>query len=139
MPTDNDLDSVVAKVQSYGILSEDTETIHHRLTLALQGVAAIEGGQSIDLGVFDWTGRMISKFNVAIHQEICDPTKGALKDEYQKYFQEALSPSGITAVAAVVIKIISTVNPPFAVPTVAVYMAIWLSKMGLNRWCSAPL
>jgi hypothetical protein len=139
MTAPDDLNSVLAKVEAYGILDEDPETIHHRLTLALQGVAATEGGRSIDLGAFDWTARMISKFKDAIHQEICDPAKGALKEEYQKYFQEALTPTSVAAVAGVVIKVVSLINPAFAVPTVAVYLALWLSKIGLNRWCSAPV
>ena len=126
----------LAKIDAYGILDESADEIQQRLKLSLQGVAAIEGGHTIQLGVGDWTNGIINKFQAALRLELCDPEKKLLKDEYQKMFQKSLSPQGIAIVTGVVIKVIASVNPAFAVPTVAIYMSIWLMKVGLNYWCS---
>jgi hypothetical protein len=138
MTTPTDFNATLAKIDDYGIFSEDAGTIRQRLELALQGVAAVEGGHSTDLGIIDWPGKMIRAFEAAIHQEICDSKKGGLNEEYQKVFKDALTKEGVASVAAVVLKIVSVVNPAFAVSTVGIYLAMWLLKVGLNHWCTLP-
>jgi hypothetical protein len=132
----DDFAPTLAKIQDYGILDESPDDIRDRLILALHGVAAVEGGQSIELGAGDWAVGLIKQFESALRLELCDPNQKLLKEEYRKIFQETLTPTGVAAVSGIVLKVVAVINPAFAVPTVGIYMSIWLMKVGLNYWCS---
>jgi hypothetical protein len=97
-------------------------------------VAATEA----DLGIKDRLLPLLERLKAAVHHEICDPEAKALKKTYADHIDKALAPEGVAAVAAVVAKVIQAVNPAFAVPSVSIYLALWLMKMGLNYWCSLP-
>ena len=135
----HDFTEMLEKVEQFGILDEEPEQIRNRAVLALQGVGAVVGGQTVDLGVVDWSTKLLRKLETAIYKEICDPQKGALKEAYQNLLDKALTTEGIEAVASVVLKIVATINPAFVVSSVGIYIAVWLLKIGLNFWCSQPI
>jgi len=134
----NDLDTVVTQFQEFGIFDEDINTIESRLEGALRDVGRAQGVSEQDMGVLDWASKRLEQIKKAVYAEICDPQKKALKDDYQNLFKQGLSPAGVNAVASVVIHVVALVNPTFAVSSVAVYLAIFLLKRGLNDWCSIP-
>jgi len=133
-----DFSTTLKTVEDYGILNEDPNQIRNRLALAMQGVASVESGRSVDLGVFDWTTNLLREFEKAIYDEICDPRRNALKDTYAAGLDKALTTDGVQAVSAVVVKVVSVVNPAFAVSSVVIYLSILLLKIGLNAWCAHP-
>jgi len=135
MSLPNDFASNLEKVQNYGILDEGPTQIRNRLVLSLHGVAATQSTGTVDLGPLDWAGTLLHDFDVAVHEEICDPQGGCLKKEYKDLLTQGLSANGIASVAAVVLKVVATINPAFAVSSVGIYMAVWLLKVGLNYWC----
>jgi len=139
MALPDDFASVLAKVEERGILNEDPQTIENRLALSVQ-TAGLRGGQRDlgDLGVGDWTLGVISRLKKALSSEMCDAEKKSLKDDYKILLNKGLTPEGITAVAAVVAAVVSVVNPAFAVSNIIIFLAIWLLKRGLDRFCSVP-
>src|SRR6266567_9018472 len=101
-----DFSSTLKTIEEYGILKEDPNQIRNRLALAVQGVGSVEGGRSVDLGVFDWTAKLLRDFEGAIYNELCDPEKHALKESYAGNLNKALSTEGIQAVSAVIVKVV---------------------------------
>src|SRR5260370_1678743 len=137
MPLPDDFAAVLANVEQSGILAEDSETINSRLALAVQGVALKSGQRNLgDLGIGDWTLKIINRLLASVHNEICDQDKRALKENYQKLLNLGLTPEGIKAVSAVVTPVVSAINPAFAVSSVVIFLAIWLLKRGLGQCCS---
>lgn len=139
MKLPDDFNQTLTQVQESGVLAEDPESVRQLLLLELNRVAVKEGARATDMGFTDWASKLIKAFEAAVHQEICDPEKGVLKEGYEKALKNALSPEGVAATASVVIKVLSVVNPSFAVSSVAIYLATWLLKIGLNHWCSIPI
>lgn len=139
MPLPNDFEATLTKAQVSGVLDEDEELIDRRLALAVQG-AVLKGGQRdlSDLSLGDWTLGTIRKLKATLHSEMCDPEKKALREDYSDLLDKALSPEGVTAVATVITGILVTINPAFAVSNVILFLAIWVLRRGLNRWCSTP-
>lgn len=139
MSLPQDFSSTLAQFQAFGILDENSERIENRLVSTVETLA-VQSGQlnAQDLGVGDWGLGMINKAKAALHKEMCDPQKKALKDDYQALMNKALSPEGVTAVGAVVVKVVAVINPTLAVSSVVIYLSIWLLKRGLNHWCSLP-
>jgi hypothetical protein len=129
-----ELEATAKTIEARGIMAEDEAQIHQRLVLACQGVMA----EQSDLALKDYLLPFLDGVKAALHKEFCDPEKKALRDAYQKYFANAMTTNGVTAVAAVVTKVVAVVNPAFAVSTVAVYLALWVLKVGINHWCSLP-
>ena len=133
-----DFTTTLAKVEQRGILNESPDQIRDRLMLALEGVAAVEGVRSKDFGLFDWAGKLLHQVEAAVYKELCDPKKGELKEAYQALLNKGLTSEGVQAVAAAVLKVVMTINPAYGVSSVAIYLAIWLLKVGLNYWCARP-
>jgi hypothetical protein len=138
MNTPSDFEQTLKQISAAGVFAEDADSIRQHLVSQLNQVAIAEGARATDLGFTDWASRLIKAFEAAVRQEICDPKRGALKEDYAKLLNTALSPEGVAATATVVLKIIAVVNPSFAVSSVAIYLATWLLKIGLNRWCANP-
>ena len=139
MPLPDDFDAVLKQVEQSGILDEPPEEVDSRLSLAVQATALRSGHRDLaDLGVGDWTLNVIRKLKRALHQEMCDPDKKTLKDDYKNLLDKGLSPEGITAVSAAITGVVSLINPTFAVSSVIIFLAIWLLKRGLGHWCSLP-
>jgi len=137
MNTSEELSATIHQVQDFGIWNESPEQIDERLKAAVDGIASSErrrdmGGMSLP----GWVGKRIRDFKKAVHEDLCDSEKGELKEKYQDFLKKGLTIEGVSAVAAVVSKIVASINPAYAVSTVAVYLAIWLLKVGLNSWCS---
>lgn len=138
MKLPDDFNQTLTKAEASGILGDDAESVRQHLLSELNRVAAAEGSRATDLGFTDWASRLLKAFEAAVHQEICDAEKGGLKEEYDTALKKALSPEGVAATATVVIKVLAVVNPAFAVSSVAIYLATWILKIGLNQWCSIP-
>lgn len=136
MELPHDFDQTLTQVKESGVLAQDAESVRQLLLLELNRVALKEGARATDMGFTDWASRLIKAFEAAVYQEICDPAKGALKEDYQKTLKNALSPEGVAATGAVVMKVLAVVNPAFAISSVAIYLSTWLLKIGLNHWCS---
>jgi hypothetical protein len=132
--SDLGLEATAKRVEARGIMTEDKDQIYQRLLLACQGVAA----EQSDLALKDHLLPFLDHVKAALHKEFCDPEKKALREAYQKHFASAMTTEGVAAVAAVVAKVIVVINPAFAVSSVAVYMALWVMKVGINYWCSLP-
>ena len=134
-----DFASTLTMIQNRGVLDESPEKIQSRLALAVQTVALQQGQRAVqDLGIGDWTLGVIEKLKTALHKELCDPEKKTVRDNYKELLDKASSPEGITAVGAVVLKVVAVINPTFAVSSVVIFLSIWLLKRGLNHWCSLP-
>ena len=138
MELPNDFDQTLTQVQESGVLAEDAESVRQLLLLELNRVALKEGARATDMGIADWASKLTKAFEAAVYQEICDSEKGALKKEYQDTLNNALSPQGVAATGAIVMKVLAVVNPAFAISSVAIYLSTWLLKIGLNHWCSIP-
>lgn len=135
-----DFASVLDKFERSGILKEPPEEIESRLALTVQSVALKTGQRGVqDLGIGDWTLGTIKKLKASLHSELCDAEKRTLKEDYKILLNKGLTPEGITAVATVVAAVISAVNPAFAVSNIIIFLAIWMLKRGLGRWCSLPV
>jgi hypothetical protein len=134
-----DFATTLTMFQDRGILNESPERIQSRLALAVQTVALQGGERNLqDLGIGDWTLGVLEKLKTALHKELCDQEKKTVKDNYKELLNKASSPEGVTAVAAVVLKIVAVINPTFAVSSVVIFLSIWLLKRGLNHWCGLP-
>lgn len=129
-----DLDATAKRLEARGIMAEGPDQIHERLLLALHGVAA----EQPDLALKDHLLPLLNHVKAALHKEFCDPDKKALRATYEKHFASAMTADGVASVATVVTNVLAAVNPAFAVSSVAVYLALWLVKVGMNYWCSLP-
>ena len=103
----------------------------------MRGVGSLEAPQ--DLGPAKWASDTLHDLKHAVRQEICDPRRGELRDRYVNLLDKALTPEGITAVAAVVGSIVAGVNPACFLTSIILYLTIWLLKVGLNEWCASPV
>jgi hypothetical protein len=130
------LQVTLAKIEEFGIINEDTNKIAQRLELAVVNAAAQH--QHGDLAIGDNAKKFLSALKAALHKELCDPEKKELKQNYNQLLAAGLTTNGVSTVAAVVTKIVATINPAFLVSSVVVYASIWLIKVGLNYWCSLP-
>jgi hypothetical protein len=130
------LTATLEKVQEYGIIQEDAGKIAQRLELAVVDVASRE--PSGDLGLRDEVSKFLKRLKTALHHELCDAEKKALKGQYNDLLKKGLTTDGVQAVAAVVAKIVAVINPTYLVSSIVIYASIWLLKLGLNYWCSLP-
>jgi hypothetical protein len=137
MPEDiSGLNATLEKIQQFGILQEDADKIVERLELAVVDAASRQ--TSGDLGLREAVSGFLTRLKAALHQELCDPQRKALKERYSNLLDKGLTADGIQAVAAVVSKIVAAINPTYLVSSIVVYASIWLLKVGLNHWCSLP-
>lgn len=134
-----DFSQTLDRVEGYGILRENTDQIRDRFGRALEGVAAVEGGGTMDLGVQDWLGKQVHDVLVAIHTEICDAEHTKLKDSYSGLLGQALTKKGVAAVSAVIMPVLTAINPAFAVSNVVILASIWILNIGLNAWCGRAI
>lgn len=137
MKLPDDFDTRLSKIERLGILDENADSIHARFEDVLRGVGSVEASRQ--LGVADWASDTLRDLKRAVHQEICDPHQGGLKEGHAELLDKALTPEGITAVAAVVGTIVAGVNPACFLTSVILYLTIWLLKVGLNEWCALPV
>jgi hypothetical protein len=130
------LNATLAKVREFGIINEDADKIEQRLELAI--VDAVAKQQRNDVAIRDDVKKFLEELKAALHKELCDPEKKALKKEYNDLLAAGFTTNGVQAVAAVVAKTVAAINPAFLGSSVVVYASIWLIKVGLNYWCSLP-
>jgi hypothetical protein len=133
-----DFEATLDKVQKLGIAQEGAGQIRDHLVLAVraagevhQASGAIEG----DLGFIDWSTKTLQKCEIAIHNEICDPSGKGLKDQYRDILEKASGDDQVKQIASAITGVIATINPALAVSSVVVYFALWLTKVGLDYWC----
>jgi hypothetical protein len=138
-----DFDDTLARVEKLGITAEEPAKIRDHLVLAISTAAEQSqksGDLAVgDLGFLDWSTKTLRRCEEAIHDEVCDPSKGQLKDEYKELMDKATSDDNVRQIAVVVTNVLAVVNPAIAVSSVIVYFALWLTKVGLNYWCKQPL
>lgn len=122
------------KAESFHILDMSEPEIRARLERAVSGATAIEPGPVQDLGIRDF----LRNAEVAVHKELCDPEKKALRDKYVSLLDKGTSKEGTAAIASIVLPILASINPAFAAPSLVILLSVWLLKVGLNHWCSLP-
>ena len=121
------------RFDALGILGEDASSVERRLALAVAASAA----PSNDMGKMrDWASRFIGDWEVALRKELCNIEKGELKESYQKLANKVMANDGLASLAGVVLQAAKLINPAVAIPSLAVLMAVWVAKVGLNHWCS---
>jgi hypothetical protein len=143
MPLPSDFDETLNRVEKLGITAEEPAQLRDHLVMAIREAGA-QGEKSGDLavgdlGLLDWSTRTLKRLEEAIHREMCDPAKSALKDEYKGLLDKATSDGNVRQIALVITNTLAVIHPAIAVSSVVVYFALWLSKVGLNYWCSRPL
>ncbi len=99
-----DFDQTLAEVTKLGIRDEPPGPIRDRLVLAVrtavqQDGTAVKDLGAQDLGLLDWSTKILHKCGDAIHAELCDPQKGGLKDQYKDLITKASSDDAIRTIA----------------------------------------
>jgi hypothetical protein len=131
-----DIDREIAKLTTRGVLAKPADDIHERLIEAIS-IAHPDPPRDAS-AVGDWAREYAAKIEQQLHAELCAPDGTGLSPTYDTVLDTALSPKGIASVTAVVLKVVSAVNPVIAVSSVGVYFAVWLLKRGLIQWCKVP-
>lgn len=142
MALPSDFDETLERVKTLGIAAEQPGRIRDHLITAIRTAAEQQKAGAVavgDLGFIDWSTKMLGRIEQAVHDELCDRGKGSLKEQYAKLIDKASSDSSVKQIALIVTNVLTVISPALAVSSVVVYLAIWLSKVGLNYWCKAPL
>jgi len=119
-----------------GLLDEPLRTIKSRVVTAIAQAAAGEDSGAANV---DWARHSLTELDLALHMELCRSNGSGLKPEYDDILERALTREGIADLAAIVLRVARAINPALAVSTVVLYVAVWLLKAGLNRWCALPV
>jgi hypothetical protein len=133
-----DFDETLAEITKLGIVNEPPGPIRDRLVLAVRTAAQTSTAKDLaggDLGLIDWSTKVLHKAGDALHQELCDSQKGELKEQYKELLAKATTDDGLRAIGSAVTTVLATINPALAVSSVVVYFSLWLAKVGLNYWC----
>jgi hypothetical protein len=130
----------LSQYENLGRLNEDPDVIDARLHAAIEATAQRTGMQPTDLGVGDWAAEIVKKIKSAVYNTICDSEARKTKSEYLEIVDKGTSKEAVAAVSSIITSVLVTLHlTPLAVPSVVLYLAIWLVKVGLNSWCSRPL
>ncbi|WP_158944085.1 hypothetical protein [Granulicella sp. S190] len=131
----DDYHTTLSSIFEYNIPQEPPVDIDVRLSEVLRDAAVRSNQKPMDAGWSDWVKSVADNCKEAVHAELCSPDGGGLKKEYSDLADKGLTTGGITAISSVIVQVI---NPAFAVSSVLIYLAVWLTKFGLNAWCKLP-
>jgi len=128
-----DFDATLRALTGDGLLEQDPLTVRQGLASQVHVIGSALPGAVLD---DNRVQRLLRNWEVAIHQELCDPDKGKLKERYDGAISGGMTPQGVAAVSAVILPVVQAINPAFAVSSVVIYISVWLLKAGLNHWCA---
>jgi hypothetical protein len=131
-----DFDAVLAAAIREHVLDESIMTLEKRAMFAIEAVGSATGLASRHRMPAAWAAEMLAQLREAIHFEICAVDGSGLKAEYADALNQVLTKEGIAELAAIVLRVVRAISPSLAVSTVGLYVAVWLLKVGLNRWCT---
>ena len=82
--------------------------------------------------------RFLTFYTEALHRELCDAQTAMLKQRYRTILGGADLRSRTKSLTPIVLSVIgagaSLINPSI----IAVLVAIWMVRVGLDHWCAAP-
>jgi hypothetical protein len=139
-PLPSDFGETLGQIRQLGITDEDAPQIRDRLIVAIAEQSRAPGDLAVgDLGFIEWSTRRLHRCEQAIHDQICEPMVGGLKEEYKDLLDKASSEENVNRIALIVTGALASVYPPLAVSSVIVYFTLWLLKVGLTYWCKQPV
>jgi hypothetical protein len=137
---EKEVTAVLTEYETLGRLGETPDILDARLHGAVEGAAARAGMHSTDLGFVDWAEATIKKVKKDLHNKLCDPAAGTLNPQYKELADMGTSKEAIASVSSVITSVLVGLHlTPLIIPSVVIYLAIWLLKTGLNSWCSRPM
>jgi len=136
---EKDLQKTLDQYEKLGRFEEAPIIVDARLHAAVETAAASASLHPADLGLGDWAADTVKKIKTAVHDEICDASSGKVKDKYLQLLDKGTSKEAISSVSSVITTVMVGIHlAPLAVSTVVLYLAIWILKMGLNKWGTVP-
>jgi hypothetical protein len=137
---EKDITAALTQYETLGRLDETPDMLDARLHAAVEGAAARAGMHSTDLGFVDWAEASIKKVKKDLHNRLCDPAAGTLNPQYKELADMGTSREAIASVSSIITSVLVGLHlTPLIIPSVVIYLAIWLLKTGLNSWCSRPV
>jgi hypothetical protein len=141
-PLPSDFGETLAQIGKLGITDEAAPQIRDRLILAIRTAAeqAYASGDlgAGDLGLIEWSASTLHRCEQAVHDQICDPTAGGLREEYKDLLDKASSEESVNRIAVIITGALASIFPALVVSSVIVYFTLWLVKVGLTHWCKQP-
>lgn len=134
-PLPSDFNEAYAAAVREGVLEESAVVVRQRAILAIDASGRATGSRARHSTPATWAADMLSELELAVHAEICAADGGGLKPDYQVLLDGLLTPEGIAELTAIVLRLVQAIDPTLAVSSVGLYVAVWLLKIGLNRWC----
>jgi len=131
-----DFDALYEAAVRDGLLDEPAGALRQRAVAAIDASGAAAGVESRRRSPGPWAARMLAEFEQAVRAEICAGDGTGLNAAYRDLLDDLLTKNGIAELAALVLKLVRAISPSLAVSTVGLYIAVWLLKIGLNRWCA---
>lgn len=146
-----DVDEALDQVFVTGLIESDESDILRQLDAELQqqiqaramvlGTDTPEpwvlGGEQAG-GFGSMAHRFLTFYMEALHREICDAQTAMLKQHYRTMLGGADLRSQTKALTPIVLSVIGAgaalINPSI----IAVLVAIWMLRVGLDHWCAAP-
>lgn len=119
-----------------GIRDAPAESVRQRALSAIDAIGLALGRRARQRPPAPWAADMLAELELAIHAEICSARGTGLKPEYQALLDGLLTEEGIARLTAIVLELARAIDPALAVSSVGLYVAVWLLKVGLNRWCA---
>jgi len=96
----------LAQIRTLGITDEAAPEIRDRLILAI--AAAAEQAQASgdlaagDLGLSECSARTFHRCERAVHDQLCEPTTGGIREQYKDLLEKATSEEGVNRIAIIV-------------------------------------
>jgi hypothetical protein len=137
---EKDINATLTQYENLGRLNETPDVIDARLHAAVEAAGATSGIHPVDLGFADWAAETVKRIKIAVHKQICDSAERKLKPQYEDFLDKGTSKEAIASVSSVITSVLVALNlAPLAISSVVLYLAIWITKVGLNYWCSQPI
>jgi hypothetical protein len=141
-PLPPDFQATLARIGQLGITAEDAPKIQGRLFEAIHAAAEqaqARGDLAGDLGLGDWSEKAFHRCERAVHDQICDPSSGGLKEQYKNLLDRASSDDVINHVAVVITSALAPIFPTLVVSSVIVYFRSFEKRVGAPQNWPAPV
>ena len=125
------LDGVVGEALKLNLAKASLAEIEGRLGMTLQAETKFDALYVTQQGE-SRARKFLENCQQAFRTELCEG--GHLKKKYTDLLESGDTRQILNSLATTVLAI---VNPAFAVPSVAVLVAVWLLKVGLTQWCGS--
>jgi hypothetical protein len=133
------LKATLDQYESLGRLNEDADTIDARLHAAVEAIGANQEMYPSDLGSADWAAKTVVRLKSAVHDEICNPSLGRVKQKYQDLQDKGSGKESIVALGSVITGVCVALGlGPLAMESVVLYLAVGSSRSGSTPGASPP-